>query len=58
MGKKKDTTKTERQTVERWVHPKRRFVCIITRGVGLMTGTPYVIRECYKMLPDGRILDD
>lgn len=58
MGRKKDTPKIEQQTVERWMHPKRRYVCITTHGVGIMTGKPYVTRECFKMLPDGRILDD
>lgn len=58
MSKRAKHDKTAKTTEDRWVHPKRRFVCITRRGVGVMTGRPYEVRECFKILPDGRILTD
>ena len=54
--KKLKTEWGELEEVARWVHPKLRFICITWRGKTQFGGKPYEVRECYKLLDDGRVM--
>lgn len=53
-GRTPDCLRAYRREVERWVHPKRRYVRITWEVTPPLGGKPYLTSECFKLV-GGRI---